>query len=68
MNPVMNIIVGLIFVALGVLFAFWPRALWWLRWGWLLDQKEPGRLNLLLCRACGVMMVLIGLVLAILNP
>ena len=60
----MNIIVGLIFVALGTFFTLWPRALWSLRWGWILD-REPTRIEMAFARAAGVTLGVIGLALAL---
>ena len=62
----MNIIVGLIFVALGTCCALWPRALWWLRWGWLLD-REPTRMELLFDRMGGMIIAVLGLAMALLD-
>ena len=62
----MNIIVGLIFVVLGVCFALWPRALWRFRWGWL-RNREPTRVELLFERMGGVMIALTGLAMALLD-
>ena len=60
----MNLIVGLAFVALGTFFALWPRALWWLRWGWLMD-REPSHIERLLARVNGVILAAVGLTLAL---
>ena len=62
----MNLIVGLAFVALGAFFALWPRALWWLRCGWRLD-REPSRIELLLARVNGVILAAVGIALALLD-
>lgn len=60
----MNLIVGLVLVALGTFFALWPRALWWFRWGWLLD-REPSRIEQLLARVSGVIIAAAGLTLTL---
>ena len=62
----MNIIVGLILLTLGVFIVLRPRALWWFRWGWL-TNREPPRVELLVARAAGVVMVITGLTLALLD-
>ena len=62
----MNIIVGLIFVALGVCIVLRPRALWRFRWGWL-RNREPTRVELLFERMGGVMIAVFGLVMALLD-
>lgn len=62
----MNIIVGLIFVVLGVCIVLRPRALWWFRWGWLWN-REPTRVELLFDRAGGVVIAVLGLTLALLD-
>ena len=59
----MNIIVGLIFVVLGVCCALWPRAFWGLFWR-RLWVREPTRTELLVTRVCGVVRAIAGLAIA----
>lgn len=64
----MNLIAGLLFVALGTFFTLCPRALCWLHWtNWFRD-REPTRVELLLARVVGVTIAIAGLALALLNP
>ena len=60
----MNIIVGLIFMALGVCIVLRPRVWWWFRWGWLWN-REPNRVELLFARMVGVGFAATGLFLAL---
>ena len=62
----MNIIVGLIFVVLGVCIILWPRPFCRFRWGWQ-TNREPLRVELLVARAAGVVMAITGLTLALLD-
>ena len=55
----MNLIVEVLFVLLGTAFTIWPRALWWLRRGWLSD-REPTRADLLFSRLSGVIVTVMG--------
>ena len=61
----MNIIVGLMFVVLGVCIVLWPRAFCRFRWGWL-TNREPTRVELLAARVAGVVCAITGLALALL--
>lgn len=68
MKTVMNLIVGLLFAALGTFFTLRPRALCWLHWTNCFHDREPTRVELLLARVVGVTIAIGGLALALLNP
>lgn len=68
MRTVMNLIVGLLFAALGAFFTLRPRALCWLHWTNWFHNREPTRAELLLARVVGAAIAIGGLALALLNP
>lgn len=61
----MTVVIGVLAIIIGALFAIWPYLGWYLRIGWKLKEAEPSDLAISVDRIIGVVLVIIGLVLII---
>ena len=63
----MNIIAGLILMALGVCIVLRPRTLLWFSWRWWLPDRELTRAEQLVAKVVGAVLAITGLALIQLN-
>ena len=54
--------VSVLLVAVGAIFIFAPKGLWWLSRGWMYKNVEPSDLALGIYRAIGVVVVIVGVI------
>lgn len=56
---------GLIFIAIGIVNIAFPKASWYMKYGWQFKNAEPTEAALIMSRIGGVLAVVIGLIILI---
>lgn len=57
-----NILLSLLFLAIGAFTTFCPYAAWYLRHGWHYENAESSQASLTVGRVCGVIIMVIGVI------
>lgn len=54
-------LVGVIFIVLGILNLLYPRAGWYMQYGWRFKNAEPSNASLVMGRISGIIGIAIGI-------
>ncbi|WP_336774682.1 DUF6199 family natural product biosynthesis protein [Paenibacillus sp. MMO-58] len=57
-------LVGVIFIVLGILNLLYPRAGWYMQYGWRFKNAEPSDASLVMGRISGIIGIVIGIYLS----